>query len=42
MARLNSAKNGDVRIRQGPTKQTIKEKIFNYENYIGGVDMPQS
>jgi len=22
------------------SKKDIKEKIFNYENYIGGVDMP--
>lgn len=24
------------------SKKDLKEKIFNYENYIGGVDMPAS
>jgi hypothetical protein len=31
-----------VRIRNNISKKDIKEKIFNYENYIGGVDMPAS
>ena len=30
----------DLRIRSKPSKEAIKEKIFNYENYIGGIDMP--
>ena len=29
-----------MRIRNNMPKKDIKGKIFNYENYIGGVDMP--
>lgn len=38
--RVSSAKNADIRIRKTKSKMNLKEKVFNYENYIGGVDMP--
>jgi hypothetical protein len=36
--RVASAKNNDVRIRKTPSKSQFKERIFNYESHIGGID----
>lgn len=39
-ARITSAKQQqDVRIRRTPSKLGIKERIYNYENHIGGHDI---
>jgi hypothetical protein len=39
ITRITSAKNNDVRIRKAPSKNDLKERIFSYEGYIGGIDM---
>lgn len=36
--RITSAQQ-DVRIKRNLSKQNLKERVFNYEGYIGGVDM---
>lgn len=38
-ARITSAKQQqDVRIRRTPSKMGLKERIFNYESHLGGID----
>lgn len=34
-----SAQAHDIRIRKTLSKHPLKEKVYNYEHFIGGVDM---
>ena len=34
-SRVTSAKNKDVRIKKNLSKQNLRDRVFNYENYAG-------